>query len=543
MRIALILVLLLANLNTGFAGPARPIQVTVDGKPVTFEKPPVMQRGTVMVPARGIFEALGGAVKFDSGANKLRATRGDLTVEMVVGAWVASIRGQLTPITTPAARINGAVMVPLRFVVDLVGAEMKLASATNTYEVKIPQVVVATPKGPRIEQVVHNAKDGLDVGRSLQVVVLGEASAQGTFEIVGIVSGVPLHEEAPGRYTGALAVTPALKIDKGRLVVRLTKDDLETAKEADRPVSLALPAALALLPAAGATVPTDALTVGATFKKKVRPNSVRLVLDGSDVTDHAQATPEGVSFKPDPATVGAHEATLDAITEDGQFIRKTWRFTVIASTAQAPTPPPVPVPSPTPPPVAATDISFVAPAEGSTVQTRRPAIQIQLTQAVKPESVLVTVDGQRVDAAVSNSGTTVSVNLAADIAPGDRQTTFAATDVNGKPVAKSWTFSVAAPTPSGPPALSVLSPSPGGTVRGSFHIKGVTRAKATVRVTVITTESKKLDLTTTADASGNFDLLVDEKQLEKSTSLSLEIVAVDHEGQESPPVKLSVKRS
>lgn len=537
---------------------AKPIQVVVDGKPVKFERPPVMKSGTVMVPLRTIFEAFGAEVKFDNAAQRVWATKGTRVIEMLLGALFATVGGQLVKMPAPATNINGTIMVPLRFVTDVINAEMRFASTTNTYDIHGPPPETAAPpasKGPHIEQIGHNAHEPLDVGKSLRVVVKGDAGCQATFDIMGdtkpIVKAVPLREEEAGRYVGEVRVSPTLKVEKGKLLAHLVKDDQETTKEADKTVTLALPAETALIPEAGATVTADALAVGATFHKNVRPDSVHLSVDGSDVTAASQVTANGVTYHP-PADirVGPHGAALDAIAEDGSFLQKTWQFTVVV--APAPSPLPGAAPSPSPSSVAASpaEVSLVAPADGSTVQTVRPAIQAQFTQPVQPASVLVTVDGQKVDATVTNNNTTVVATLSTDIPPGKRAVTIIASDANGKPVNKGWAFTVAAPAQSGPPTVTVTTPVPGGTVHGSFHVQGATLPGAKVRLHVslvsttlfFTTEGKAINKDVVADASGHFDFQVEEKDLGDYKNMNIDVVAADNDGRESPTVRMKVTR-
>ena len=111
-----------ANAAAANLAPARLI---VDNLELTgLDSPPVFRNNRVMVPARAIFEHVGGSV---SGANNYREItiryRGD-TLVMNVGVEWAQLNGQYIFMEEPPAIINNRTLIPLRFAAQAFGFEV-----------------------------------------------------------------------------------------------------------------------------------------------------------------------------------------------------------------------------------------------------------------------------------------------------------------------------------------------------------------------------------------------------------------------------------
>src|SRR5690606_28943958 len=76
-------VLLIANSVS--AKSNEPISVFIDGKVYTFQQPPIMEKGRVLVPMRGIFEALGAKVTWDQKTGRVEGVKGDKRIVVKVG--------------------------------------------------------------------------------------------------------------------------------------------------------------------------------------------------------------------------------------------------------------------------------------------------------------------------------------------------------------------------------------------------------------------------------------------------------------------------
>ena len=117
------------------------IRVEVNGRPLSFSVPPTVMAGRTIVPLRGIFEALGAQVNWDESTSTITGTKGDTNVRLVVGAHSATVNGRTVYLDAPATIIGGSTMVPLRFVSEALGADVRWFEATQT-------VSITTGDGP-----------------------------------------------------------------------------------------------------------------------------------------------------------------------------------------------------------------------------------------------------------------------------------------------------------------------------------------------------------------------------------------------------------
>jgi hypothetical protein len=116
----------------GIFAQQAPIRVYVDGQPLSFDVPPTMIQGRVLVPLRGIFERLGATVDFDPQTQHIVAVRGPQTVELTIGSRQARVNSNVALLDVPAFTIAGRTMVPLRFISESLGANVQWVEASQT---------------------------------------------------------------------------------------------------------------------------------------------------------------------------------------------------------------------------------------------------------------------------------------------------------------------------------------------------------------------------------------------------------------------------
>lgn len=131
-----------STLLAAFPAMAQDINVFVDGNVVNFGGvPPTSKSGRLLVPLRGVFEALGAIVDYDAPTRTIDALRGDTRLKLTLGSTLAFVNGQSVTLDTPAETLLGRTMVPLRFVGEAFGANV-------VWNAQERSVVISSPFTP-----------------------------------------------------------------------------------------------------------------------------------------------------------------------------------------------------------------------------------------------------------------------------------------------------------------------------------------------------------------------------------------------------------
>jgi hypothetical protein len=101
------------------------VKVFVKGKKVPFDVEPfITPEGRTMVPLRAIVEALGADVKWDGESRLVTVIKGDVTIVLPVGSLRATVNGAEVALDVPAVIVGNRTMVPLRFLSESLGAQV-----------------------------------------------------------------------------------------------------------------------------------------------------------------------------------------------------------------------------------------------------------------------------------------------------------------------------------------------------------------------------------------------------------------------------------
>ena len=110
------------------AAPARPsgVSVQVNGKNVTFPNAsPAVINGRTMVPMRAVLETLGAEVDYDGETKTVQAKLGDVSLTHVIGTdAIQTASGEKLTMDTTSYVKNGSTLVPLRFFSQALGYEV-----------------------------------------------------------------------------------------------------------------------------------------------------------------------------------------------------------------------------------------------------------------------------------------------------------------------------------------------------------------------------------------------------------------------------------
>jgi hypothetical protein len=210
---------------------------------------------------------------------------------------------------------------------------------------------VAVP-APSIDRFAVRPVRRIEPGRELRFALEGAPRATVSVDIPGVVSDVPLREVSPGVYEGGYTVRRRDDVDAfetavatlrigGRTVTarsdrfeRIDRDREPERHSRDRRWGRddVAPQISDLEPRNGEVVPASERTVVAANLDDrggsgVDPATVRLMLNGRDVTAAARVTPDELRYRGD-LPPGRHRAEITARDHAGNTTTKTWSFDV-----------------------------------------------------------------------------------------------------------------------------------------------------------------------------------------------------------------------
>lgn len=267
-------------------------------------------------------------------------------------------------------------------------------------------------------------------------------------------------------------------------------------------------------PEPGSSVVDRFVTIAARFSRPVAPGTVRVWLDGNDVSYRSGINSGGFSYKPPaPLAFGSHTVRVAGGAGDGSRFDRSWSF----RTAGAP------------PPVSPIELRAPQPGPGTTITNRFAVIAAQFSRAVDADTVRVWLDGASITnrSGVSSSG--FSYKPPAPLAFGSHTVRVAGNGPGGMaPFDRSWNFTVKNNAPVNV-HLRINAPASDATVARTFVVSGNTIANARVRLTAGSPPGATGQFTGTATAGprGNFAIKVTLGTLLGQQAVRLHIVATD----------------
>lgn len=106
--------------------------VILDGKELAFDVPPVIENGRTLVPMRAIFEALGAQLYWDNDTQTASAFKGKIAVAVQVGNNYANKNNSPVKLDVAPKIVNERTLIPLRFVSEALGCDVKWDEETMT---------------------------------------------------------------------------------------------------------------------------------------------------------------------------------------------------------------------------------------------------------------------------------------------------------------------------------------------------------------------------------------------------------------------------
>lgn len=115
---------------TGYANDD--ISVTLNGEALAFDVPPQLIDNRTMVPLRKIFEAMGAVVDWNNDTQTVTAIKGDERVIATINSKNVYISGDTKTLDVPPMVVDERTLVPVRFVAESFGANVKWDESTRT---------------------------------------------------------------------------------------------------------------------------------------------------------------------------------------------------------------------------------------------------------------------------------------------------------------------------------------------------------------------------------------------------------------------------
>ncbi len=325
------------------------ILVTVNDDPVQFgAADPMMMNGRVLVPLRGVLEKMGAFVSWESRAQLVTASKGDINLEMRIGERYALVNQRTVPLDVPAMIYRGSTLVPLRFMSEALGAEVQ-------WDARASHVRILTdPSGQSQEANTGGALNIMSfrtphqgfvhAGQELEFELRGTSGGAASFQIPGVTQEIAMREVQPGVYTGRWKAPNAdnqnpVMVSGASVIGRLRVGTQERLIQAGSNVMIDTqpPRLIAQSPAPNARLtqnqPTLSVVLDEGTGSGIAFDTLRVLLNGKDVTRETEVTNNLVSYRPGRAlNPGRHEIEISVRDEAGNPMTAKWAFTVATQT-------------------------------------------------------------------------------------------------------------------------------------------------------------------------------------------------------------------
>lgn len=334
------------------AGAHAQIKVNVDGSPVVFNGAgPTKVGGRVLVPLRGVMEKLGATVEWTSSLQRIDAKKGNTNVVLIIGQRRAEINGDTVTLDVPAMIIGGSTMVPLRFVGEAMGADVKWVADANTVEISTSGGTGTTGGGGggntdvavEIEEFTHNASGWVRAGQTVEFLLEGTRGASAWVTLRGTNVKIPLKEVAFGRYTGSWQATAEALggplLEGARVMGFLASKSAERQIQAGSLMNIDLqkPQLRVISPVANSRVGARP-RIEARFDDGAGSGldaaSVQLWVNNQDITKSATFQDGVLRFEPrNDMAQGNYAIKVSAKDKAGNVSTGTWSFAIGAASA------------------------------------------------------------------------------------------------------------------------------------------------------------------------------------------------------------------
>ena len=216
--ITIILIALSALASPALADEAP--EVFINSALITFadQQPVIMGEGYTLVPARGVFEAMGAKVTWDDETKTVEVEKADTLVTLTVGGSVMkvadtanasekSVALDISPIITEE---TGRTMIPLRAISEAMGADVKWEDETRTITITTEDSEKERESLPAYT--LSSDKTEAAAGDTVDIYIEASSLPEGGF--ISCVTATLLYDTEHFEFTEAQLVNGTESVDK-----------------------------------------------------------------------------------------------------------------------------------------------------------------------------------------------------------------------------------------------------------------------------------------------------------------------------------------
>lgn len=282
-------------------------------------------------------------------------------------------------------------------------------------------------------------------------------------------------------------------------------------------------------PSPGQNLADRFVTISAEFTRQVRPGTVRVWLDGNNITSRCNVSSVSFSYRPPaPLGFGGHNVRVEGADVNGVTFNRGWSF---STTNTGPSP---------------VQLRAQQPAPGSKTPDRFAVISAQFTHEIDTASTRILLDGNNITSRSGLSSTGFSYKPPAPLDFGEHTVRATGRGTGGAAFDRSWSFVVIRTMPTAPNMpLTISEPAPNAPVGRTFVVAGNTGANANVTVTAGATprDTGQYSGSTTAGPRGNFKITVTLTTLVGQQAVTVKITATDPASNQTVSTTLQLRLS
>lgn len=123
-----------------FAYAQNEIRIFLNGQEIFMDAAPVVEEGRTLVPVRFVLEAVGAEIGWNDSTRTVFVNMEEMSIELPVGNRTVRINGSSVTLDVPAKIIGNRTFVPLRFVTENLGAEVYWDEVGRAIYLQLPSL-------------------------------------------------------------------------------------------------------------------------------------------------------------------------------------------------------------------------------------------------------------------------------------------------------------------------------------------------------------------------------------------------------------------